>query len=297
MICRLIQIFSRRRTLIQIVAVIIFSLSARVVSAHNIGEEGLRTVSSLLDNGLCYEAKVILDTLAYDHSTAPHYFYFKGVANQMCGNEQEGKLNFEKCIAEFDKYSYKDECYLDATLRLIDFYRREDRDWDKVALLARNALDAPIEVLDNYPNSYALYESCAQALNDLWKPADVENIVASGLPYVEKAFSPEEKPYYNLRLIEVVALTLMNRWERALSKLEELDEINRSRGNSVVDDEVVSLRNTILHQRETMDWRANADNRLDRVSEIGAGLLILNPATTVEGAELWKKFLLTICLT
>lgn len=260
----------------------------------NKGEVGLRIVSSMLDNGQCSEAKAILDTLAYDNNTAPHYFYFKGVANQMCGNDPEGKFNFETCIAEFDKYSYKDECYLDATLRLIDFYRRVDTNWDKVAILARRALEAPKDALDNYPNSYALYESCAQALNDLWKPMDVENIVASGLPYIEKSFSPEEKPYYNLRIMEIVALTLMNRWDRALSKLNELDEINKTRGNHVVDEEVASLSSTILRQRETMDWRANAEDRINRVSEIGAGLMILNPASTTEGAELWKQFLLTI---
>lgn len=273
-----------------ILLVLLATLFLDAKASVNTGEEELRWVSELLGSQNCTSAKAVLDTLTYDDNTAPHYFYFRGVAEDMCGDKLAAQSYLEKCLDEFDKYDYKDETYLDASLRLIDFCRSDDTKSQRMAELARNALSAPKEVLDNYANTYALYECYVQALNDLWKTSGVESIVKDGLPYVEKSLDPTNQEYYHLRFMEIIALTLMNRWERAESRLAEMDKINRELGNHIIDEEVARLSETIRSHKSTMNWRKNADQHINRIYDIASSMLLLNPASTEEGADNWKKF-------
>ena len=273
-----------------ILLVLLATLFLDAKASVNTGEEELRWVSELLGSQNCTSAKAVLDTLTYDDNTAPHYFYFRGVAEDMCGDKLAAQSYLEKCLDEFDKYDYKDETYLDASLRLIDFCRSDDTKSQRMAELARNALSAPKEVLDNYANTYALYECYVQALNDLWKTSGVESIVKDGLPYVEKSLDPTNQEYYHLRFMEIIALTLMNRWERAESRLAEMDKINRELGNHIIDEEVARLSETIRSHKSTMNWRKNADQHINRIYDIASSMLLLNPASTEEGAENWKTF-------
>lgn len=269
---------------------IISHLSAFALSQREISEDLFSKVSEYLYQGEYATAISVLDTMTFDDKSAPHYFYFRGVAEQMCGDTSLAQSYFEKCLDEFDKYDYKDETYLDASLRLIDFCRSDDTKSQRMAELARNALSAPKEVLDNYANTYALYECYVQALNDLWKTSGVESIVKDGLPYVEKSLNPTNQEYYHLRFMEIIALTLMNRWERAESRLAEMDKINRELGNHIIDEEVARLSETIRSHKSTMNWRKNADQHINRIYDIASSMLLLNPASTEEGADNWKKF-------
>lgn len=269
---------------------IISHLSAFALSQREISEDLFSKVSEYLYQGEYATAISVLDTMTFDDKSAPHYFYFRGVAEQMCGDTSLAQSYFEKCLDEFDKYDYKDETYLDASLRLIDFCRSDDTKSQRMAELARNALSAPKEVLDNYANTYALYECYVQALNDLWKTFGVESIVKDGLPYVEKSLDPTNQEYYHLRFMEIIALTLMNRWERAESRLAEMDKINRELGNHIIDEEVARLSETIRSHKSTMNWRKNADQHINRIYDIASSMLLLNPASTEEGADNWKKF-------
>lgn len=269
---------------------IISHLSAFALSQREISEDLFSKVSEYLYQGEYATAISVLDTMTFDDKSAPHYFYFRGVAEQMCGDTSLAQSYFEKCLDEFDKYDYKDETYLDASLRLIDFCRSDDTKSQRMAELARNALSALKEVLDNYANTYALYECYVQALNDLWKTSGVESIVKDGLPYVEKSLDPTNQEYYHLRFMEIIALTLMNRWERAESRLAEMDKINRELGNHIIDEEVARLSETIRSHKSTMNWRKNADQHINRIYDIASSMLLLNPASTEEGADNWKKF-------
>ena len=269
---------------------IISHLSAFALSQREISEDLFSKVSEYLYQGEYATAISVLDTMTFDDKSAPHYFYFRGVAEQMCGDTSLAQSYFEKCLDEFDKYDYKDETYLDASLRLIDFCRSDDTKSQRMAELARNALSAPKEVLDNYANTYALSECYVQALNDLWKTSGVESIVKDGLPYVEKSLDPTNQEYYHLRFMEIIALTLMNRWERAESRLAEMDKINRELGNHIIDEEVARLSETIRSHKSTMNWRKNADQHINRIYDIASSMLLLNPASTEEGADNWKKF-------
>ena len=111
-----------------------------------------------------------------------------------------------------------------------------------------------------------------------------------GLPYVEKSLDPTNQEYYHLRFMEIIALTLMNRWERAESRLAEMDKINRELGNHIIDEEVARLSETIRSHKSTMNWRKNADQHINRIYDIASSMLLLNPASTEEGADNWKKF-------
>ena len=273
-----------------ILLVLLITLSLDAKASENTGEEGLNRVSNFLVLQDCASALAVLDTLTFDDNTDPHYFYFRGVAEDMCGDKLAAQSYLEKFLNEFDKYDYKDETYLDASLRLIDFCRSNDNSSQRMAELARNALSAPKDVLDNYANTYAIYECYVQALNDLWKTSEVERIVKEGLPYVEKTLNPTNQEYYHLRYMEIVALILMNRWDRAESRLNEMNRINCESGNHIIDEGIVQLSEAIIRHKDTMDWRKNADKHVDWAYEAATTMLILNPANTEKGAEDLKNF-------
>ena len=277
-----------------ILLVLLITLSLDAKASENTGEEGLNRVSNFLVLQDCASALAVLDTLTFDDNTDPHYFYFRGVAEDMCGDKLAAQSYLEKFLNEFDKYDYKDETYLDASLRLIDFCRSNDNSSQRMAELARNALSAPKDVLDNYANTYAIYECYVQALNDLWKTSEVERIVKEGLPYVEKTLNPTNQEYYHLRYMEIVALILMNRWDRAESRLNEMNRINCESGNHIIDEGIVQLSEAIIRHKDTMDWRKNADKHVDWAYEAATTMLILNPANTEKGAEDLKNFFIVL---
>lgn len=264
-----------------------------LAQANNATEEQLEYVSVLLNRGDCTTAIAILDTLSIDDSTTPYANYYRAVADDMCGASYAAKLSLEKSIAAFDKHGGKDEFFLDANFRLINFLRKAE-DWQHIAELSKNALAVPKEVLDGYPLTYTLYECYAQSLNKLTKYAAVEGVVRDGLSYVEKSLSPTDKEYYNLRIIEIVALTLSNRWERAASRLNELAQINQQRGNNVLDYELSYLTDTVNRHRQTTDWHHEADKHIDIAINYAKSLLLYAPPTTAEGSELWNEFFYTI---
>lgn len=288
--CNSVKLQSLFRFVIYSIVSNIVTLISFAQSTDLIGKEGLEQVSKFLEEGKCASAIAVLDTLKYDSNIAPHYFYFRGVAEMMNGDNLRAQSYLEKCISEFDKYGYKDEICLDATIRLIDFYRNSEGTQQRRAELARNALDAPKSVLESYPLTYALYECYVQALNDLWKTTDVESIVKEGLPYVEKSLKPTEQEYYHLRFMEIIAMTLMNRCERADSKLNDLIRIHDAFGNHVLDDEINQLTDIVTRHKETMDWRKNADRHINWAYDVATSMMILNPSNTEEGAKVWKKF-------
>lgn len=186
----------------------------------------------------------------------------------------------------------KDCAYLDATVRRLNELQN-GHDMEAIAELCREALTAPRDTLEAYPLSYAFYDCYIYALNALGKFGDVEPLVREGLPFVETALKPTDEGYYNLRFMEIVALTLQGRWERATARLDEMAKISAANGG-VADHGVAMLAEKIEEHRTTMDWRRDADRRVETVIEIAARLLAYVPPTVPEGAREWKKFFNTV---
>lgn len=69
-----------------ILLVLLVTLSLDAKASGITVEEGLNRVSHFLVLQDCASALAVLDTLTYDDNTAPHYFYFRGVAEDMCGD-------------------------------------------------------------------------------------------------------------------------------------------------------------------------------------------------------------------
>ncbi len=186
----------------------------------------------------------------------------------------------------------KDCAYLDATVRRLNELQNE-HDMEAIAELCREALTAPRDTLEAYPLSYAFYDCYIHALNALGKFGDVEPLVREGQPFFEASLKPTEEEYYSLRVMEIVALTLQGRWERATARLDEMAQISTENGG-VVDYQVAFLAVKINEHRTSMDWRSDADRRVETVIEIAARLLAYVPPTVPEGAREWKKFFNTV---
>ena len=267
-------------------------IPGNAIGQKNDLEAEFEVLSQLLAEGNCSDAIELLDKIVAEDVQLPYYFYFRGVASNMCGNPKESQRCLEQSVVEFEKLNLKDAFYIDAIYRYLTFLR-EMQDWKTIADLSSRALKTDRDILLSYPLTYAIYEYYVQALNTIGKWGKVEAIVAEGLPIVEKVLSPTDKAYYNLRIAEIVALTLMNRWSRVSAKLGDLEQINRLYGNGVIDEEIASLSEMVRCHNDQFNWRENADAHIASVIGLAKSLL-LKPPLTDESCELWRRFCYTL---
>ena len=186
----------------------------------------------------------------------------------------------------------KKECvgtnYIDSLANVI-YSQILNENWIEVVRQSREALTAPDNVLNAYPNTYFIYEWYAHGLNALGKYKDVVDITVNGQRYAETSFLPTEAAYYNMRMMRVVAYILINRWEDARNTLSELEDICDSFGNGVVDKEIAALRNELHRAESTMNWRDDADQRVSAIFDAANSLLSQTPAS-LSGKKEWDKF-------
>lgn len=186
------------------------------------------------------------------------------------------------------KKEYVGTIYIDSLANVI-YSQILNENWLEVVRQSREALTAPDNVLNAYPNTYFIYEWYAHGLNALGKYKDVVDITVNGQRYAETSFLPTEAAYYNMRMMRAVAYILMNRWEDAQNTIAELEDICDSLGNGVVSQEIVALRNDLHRTKETMNWRDDADQRVSAIFDAANSLLSQTPAS-LSGKKEWDKF-------
>lgn len=186
------------------------------------------------------------------------------------------------------KKEYVGTIYIDSLANVI-YSQILNENWLEVVRQSREALTAPDNVLNAYPNTYFIYEWYAHGLNALGKYKDVVDITVNGQRYAETSFLPTEAAYYNMRMMRAVAYILMNRWEDAQNTIAELEDICDSLGNGVVSQEIVALRNDLHRTKETMNCRDDADQRVSAIFDAANSLLSQTPAS-LSGKKEWDKF-------
>lgn len=217
-----------------------------------------------------------------------NYSYLMGVVEETIGHKIEAIAYLEKCIELAEERELFNDTYIDALARCINLASKAE-DWTEVVRLTRKALTCPDTLLATYPNTYMFYEWQIHALNSLWKYQDVVTLADKGQALWEKKFLPTQKEFYNLRIGQVVALLLMNKWDEAERKISEIENINAIQGYGIVDYEVSSLRGQLTESKSTLDWRDNPNKKIKLAYEMANNLLLSSPSSA-EGYYNWTKF-------
>ncbi|MGM9816179.1 MAG: CHAT domain-containing protein [Lepagella sp.] len=169
----------------------------------------------------------------------------------------------------------------------------EVADWLSVARMSRQVLTSPDSVLNSYPNTFYIYDWYVGALNKLGKYEDVPSVARQGQKYSETLFRPTEKTYYNLRISEIVALLMMNKWTEAEHKIAIMDSISKTTDNDIMRYEIGELSDRFKEAKGILDWRDDADKRVSEIFDVANSLLLQSPAS-LSGEEAWKAFFYSI---
>lgn len=265
----------------------VLSLGIGYACASNLN---LDSIAVLLKNGKIDTAHHQLKRCANKvyHNQLSDFHYYYGIVEELSGNMNEALMHYRECMMLSEQMNQRDESYIDAAVRCIN-HSIEEKDWLSVVRLSRQALAAPDSVLQLYPNTFHIYDWYMGALNTLGKYENIPVIAHQGQRYAETLFRPTDKAYYNMKLAEIVAFLMMNKWNEAEQCIANMDSISRTTNNDIVRQEIIDLSDKISEARETMDWRDDADQRVSAIFDAANSLLSQTPAS-LSGKEEWDKF-------
>ena len=218
----------------------------------------------------------------------PDFHYYYGIVEELSGNIDEAFKHYRECMMHSEQMNQRDESYVDAAARCIN-HSIEKKDWLSVVRLSRQALTAPDSVLQLYPNTFHIYDWYLGALNALGKYENIPVIAHQGQRYAENLFRLTDKAYYNMKIAEIVAFLMMNKWNEAEQCIANMDSISWTTNNDIVRHEITDLSDKISEAKETMSWRDDADQRVSAIFDAANSLLSQTPAS-LSGKKEWDKF-------
>lgn len=265
----------------------VLSLGIGYACASNLN---LDSIAVLLKNGKIETAHHQLKSCVnkVNHDQLPDFHYYYGIVEELSGNMYEAFKHYRECMKHSEQMNQRDESYIDAAVRCIN-HSTEEKDWLSVVRLSRQALTAPDSVLQLYPNTFHIYDWYIGALNALGKYDNIPVIAHQGQRYAETLFRSSDKAYYNMKIAEIVAFLMMNKWNEAEQCIANMDSISRTTNNDIVRHELTDLSDKISEAKETMDWRDDADQRVSAIFDAANSLLLHSPAS-LSGKKEWDKF-------
>ncbi len=266
---------------------LILSLGAGYAYASNLN---LDSIAVLLKNGEIDAAHHQLKSCAnkVNNNQLANFHYYYGAVEELSGNIYEAIKHYRECMVHSEQMNQRDESYIDAAARCIH-HSIEEKDWLSVVRLSRQALTVPDSVMQLYPNTFNIYDWYLGALNTLGKYEIIPVIAHQGQRYSETLFSPTDKAYYNMKIAEIVAFLMMNKWDEAELCIANMDSISRTTGNDIIRQEINDLSDKIREAKDIMSWRDDADQRVAAIFDAANSLLLHSPAS-LSGKKEWDKF-------
>lgn len=263
------------------------SLGAGYAYASNLN---LDSIAVLLKNGEIDAAHHQLKSCAnkVNNNQLANFHYYYGAVEELSGNIYEAIKHYRECMVHSEQMNQRDESYIDAAARSIH-HSIEEKDWLSVVRLSRQALTVPDSVMQLYPNTFNIYDWYLGALNRLGKYEIIPVIAHQGQRYSETLFSPTDKAYYNMKIAEIVAFLMMNKWDDAELCIANMDSISRTTSNDIIRQEINNLSDKIREAKDIMSWRDDADQRVSAIFDAANSLLLHSPAS-LSGKKEWDKF-------
>lgn len=254
----------------------------------------LDSIAVLLKNGEIDAAHHQLKSCAnkVNNNQLANFHYYYGAVEELSGNIYEAIKHYRECMVHSEQMNQRNESYIDAAARCIH-HSIEEKDWLSVVRLSRQALTVPDSVMQLYPNTFNIYDWYLGALNRLGKYEIIPVIAHQGQRYSETLFSPTDKAYYNMKIAEIVAFLMMNKWDDAELCIANMDSISRTTSNDIIRQEINDLSDKIREAKDIMSWRDDADQRVSAIFDAANSLLLHSPAS-LSGKKEWDKFFYSI---
>ena len=193
---------------------------------------------------------ITIDSIAYECAKSQYDLYVKGVNAQLANNIHKTKEYFEQYLNQDFKHKTLNDVEIDLLARYIDIAYAEE-DWIKICNLGERLELIDQQTRKNYKNTAWMYFLYVYSLNMLNRCGQIDDIVQTGLYYVDCTYSPAEKEYYDLRFQYIMAKLNKDDVDSAIRILNEIKKINDLDGLHIVDNEIHQIEQFILKYRES----------------------------------------------
>lgn len=171
--------------------------------------------------------------------------YTLGVNAQTTGDIAAAKQYYDQYLSLNCEHELLNGIIIDLLARYIGIAVAAD-DWEQVCNLGAKLNNIPSETLENYQNTAWIYLMYVYSLNMQNKCDNIEDIIQTGLYYVDRTYTPTDKEYYELRFQHIISKLNINDYHSAAQILGEIKNVNDSTGLHLVDDDIIRTEQHIL---------------------------------------------------
>ena len=158
-----------------------------------------------------------------EDSTRSDFYYLKAAWIGSNIGKEEALPYYKRAVRLAASTDYYYEQFYDALWEIISYYRNKETA-DSAAYYGTKAVFKYGDKLKDYPYSPYIIETSAHYLNTLHKLDEAYKVEQIGGPIFEKWRRPNQKEYYNLKVLETVTYMLMMKPEKADSVLAEIED-------------------------------------------------------------------------
>lgn len=231
-----------------------------------------------------------IDSMTYNTIQHCYDLYTNGANSQSAGDATSAKQYFEQYLSLNCEHELLNDILIDLLARYIGISIESD-DWEQICRLGAKLKDIPIETQERYPNTAWMYLMYVYSLNMQNKCDNIEEIIQTGLYYVDTTYSPTDKEYYELRFQQIISKLNIDDYYSANRILNEIKSINNSTGLHIVDDDIIRTEQHILKFANANPF----ENKKDFVDKFRNDIVEASIRTGALGysetAELWHSLI------
>ena len=231
-----------------------------------------------------------IDSIIYNTIQHCYDLYTNGVNAQSTGDVASAKQYYEQYLFLNCQHELLDDIVIDLIARYIGISIESD-DWEQICRLGAKLNDIPIETRERYANTAWMYLMYVYSLNMQNKCDNIEDIIQTGLYYVDKTYTPSDKEYYELRFQHIISKLNIDDYYSANQLLDEIKSINNTTGLHIVDDDIIRTEQHILKFVNANPF----ENKKDFVDKFSNDIVEASIWTGALGysetAELWHSLI------
>lgn len=230
------------------------------------------------------------DSMTFNAIQHCYELYANGVNAQSSGDIATARQYYDQYLSLNCNHESLNSIKTDLLARYVAIAVESDN-WDQVCNLGAKLNDIPSGTLESYQNTAWIYLMYVYSLNMLNKSEHIEEIIQTGLYYVDRTYSPTDKEFYELRFQHIISKLNMDDYHSAILLLNKIKRINDSTGLHLVDDDIKLTEQHILELAKDNIFKNKkefVDKFSDYIVEVFINTKILGYSET---EELWHSLI------
>lgn len=198
---------------------------------------------------LCLDESPI-DSMTYKTIQHCYGLYLNGVNAQSKGDVNTAKQYYDQYLSLNYQHEVLNDIVIDLLARYIGIAIAFD-DYEQICKLGVQLNTIPLETREKYQNTAWMYLMYVHSLNMQNKCDRIEEIIQTGLYYVDRTYKPDDKEYYELRFEYIISKLNKGDYYSANQILNEIKSINDSTGLHIVDNDIIRIEQHIIKYTNT----------------------------------------------